>query len=174
MSVLSELFLNNLHEEDLFVQDRFSKRVKFKPEIERNLQNDSGGQVFVVPDKIKCLTITHFDRMSVEKLMILKIASVLCIGQGVGCLVFDREMLEQVHPIHQYVQRIDSDLRVLVELGYIHEVATQNSYGDDPPLLVTMTVFPIRFLSPKPIKVTSKLLTSPWNRLCGTYFDRDI
>jgi len=130
-----ELFLNNLHEEDLFVQDRFSKRVKFKPEIERNLQNDSGGQVFVVPDKIKCLTITHFDRMSVEKLMILKIASVLCIGQGVGCLVFDREMLEQVHPIHQYVQRIDSDLRVLVELGYIHEVATQNSYGDDPPLL---------------------------------------
>jgi hypothetical protein len=29
----------------------------------------------------------------------------------------------------------------LVELGYIHEVPTQNNFGDDPPLLVKVIFF---------------------------------
>eukprot|EP00494_Astrolonche_serrata_P033881 UN34150 len=44
-------------------------------------------------------------------------------------------MMEEVHPIKEYLETIDKDLKKMVDLGYIEHVPTQNAYGDDPPQL---------------------------------------
>jgi len=126
-----EKFLNMLKDECLEKVD--NKRVKFLDSIERSLHEDT--HKFIIPDQIQSLTVSHFDRISVDRQMILKVASVLCTGQGVGCLIFDREMLEEVHPIPEYVQHVDIDIQYLVDLDYILPVDTRAGYGDDAPVL---------------------------------------
>jgi len=126
-----EKFLNMLKDDCLEKVD--NKRVKFLDNIERSLHEDT--HKFIIPDSIQSLTVSHFDRISVDRQMILKVASVLCTGQGVGCLIFDREMLEEVHPIPEYVKHVDLDIQYLVDLDYILPVPTKSGYGDDAPVL---------------------------------------
>ena len=44
-------------------------------------------------------------------------------------------MLEEVHPILEYVKHVDLDIQYLVDLDYILPVPTKSGYGDDAPVL---------------------------------------
>jgi len=72
-----------------------------------------------VPYRVARITSSHIDILTPSQLLLLKLASVICMGQGTCSRTFRLDVLHDTHPIRAYRKTILEDLQKLEQYLFI-------------------------------------------------------
>ena len=75
-----------------------------------------------VPTKVHSTLMGYIDRLTSSQVILLKTASVICMGQGSGSLIFDFNSINDVYPIDEYKSSIKNDLISLENISIIKKL----------------------------------------------------
>ncbi|MES1910297.1 MAG: hypothetical protein MHM6MM_002917 [Cercozoa sp. M6MM] len=89
--------------------------------LEQELEQQQFIVEFPVPFKVWRIAAQHLDRIQPQHQFILRVASCMCVAEGLCSNTFDLSMLKEVHPISKYRnwERLAADAQLLVDLGFL-------------------------------------------------------